>query len=123
MRSGVELEKFRRTILALPGPNSTTIALAGSTRIGRCATHTICYLRSPQSKFDNVYGCRESLLDGIKRATDVMVAGKVVLVVGYGDAGKGCCQSLRAFGARVLVAEADPINALQAAMEGEWMGP
>ena len=71
-----------------------------------------------KSKFDNLYGCRESLLDGIKRATDVMVAGKVALVAGYGDVGKGCCQSLRAFGARVLVAEIDPINALQAAMEG-----
>ena len=67
-----------------------------------------------------MYGCRESLLDGIKRATDVMVAGKVAFVAGYGDVGKGCCQSLRAFGARVLVAEIDPINALQAAMEGEW---
>ncbi|XP_065174577.1 adenosylhomocysteinase-like [Sycon ciliatum] len=71
-----------------------------------------------KSKFDNLYGCRESLLDGIKRATDVMVAGKVALVAGYGDVGKGCAQSLRAFGARVLVAEIDPINALQAAMEG-----
>jgi adenosylhomocysteinase len=71
-----------------------------------------------KSKFDNLYGCRESLVDGIKRATDVMLAGKVVLVAGYGDVGKGCCQALRAFGARVLVAEIDPINALQAAMEG-----
>jgi adenosylhomocysteinase len=71
-----------------------------------------------KSKFDNLYGCRESLVDGIKRATDVMLAGKVVLVAGYGDVGKGCCQALRAFGARVLVSEVDPINALQAAMEG-----
>lgn len=71
-----------------------------------------------KSKFDNLYGCRESLVDGIKRATDIMLAGKVCLVAGYGDVGKGCCQSLRAFGARVLVAEVDPIIALQAAMEG-----
>lgn len=71
-----------------------------------------------KSKFDNLYGCRESLLDGIKRATDIMVAGKVAVVAGYGDVGKGCAQSLRAFGARVIVTEVDPINALQAAMEG-----
>ncbi len=71
-----------------------------------------------KSKFDNLYGCRESLADGIKRATDIMVAGKVVLVCGYGDVGKGCCQSMRGFGARVLVTEIDPICALQAAMEG-----
>jgi adenosylhomocysteinase len=71
-----------------------------------------------KSKFDNLYGCRESLLDGIKRATDVMVAGKVAVVAGYGDVGKGCAQALRAFGARVLITEIDPINALQAAMEG-----
>lgn len=71
-----------------------------------------------KSKFDNLYGCRESLADGIKRATDIMVAGKVVLVAGYGDVGKGCAQSMRGFGARVLVTEVDPICALQAAMEG-----
>jgi len=71
-----------------------------------------------KSKFDNLYGCRESLVDGIKRATDVMLAGKVCLVAGYGDVGKGCAQALRGFGARVLVSEIDPINALQAAMEG-----
>jgi adenosylhomocysteinase len=71
-----------------------------------------------KSKFDNLYGCRESLLDGIKRATDVMVAGKVAVVCGYGDVGKGCAQSLRSQGARVLVTEIDPICALQAAMEG-----
>jgi adenosylhomocysteinase len=71
-----------------------------------------------KSKFDNLYGCRESLADGIKRATDVMVAGKVVVVAGYGDVGKGCCQSMRGFGARVIVTEIDPICALQAAMEG-----
>jgi adenosylhomocysteinase len=71
-----------------------------------------------KSKFDNLYGCRESLLDGIKRATDVMIAGKVAVVAGYGDVGKGCAQSLRGQGARVIVTEIDPINALQAAMEG-----
>eukprot|EP01130_Rhizamoeba_saxonica_P001752 TRINITY_DN11607_c0_g1_i1.p1 TRINITY_DN11607_c0_g1~~TRINITY_DN11607_c0_g1_i1.p1 ORF type:complete len:443 (-),score=129.36 TRINITY_DN11607_c0_g1_i1:48-1376(-) len=71
-----------------------------------------------KSKFDNLYGCRESLLDGIKRATDVMIAGKVAVVAGYGDVGKGCVQSLRGQGARVIVTEIDPINALQAAMEG-----
>jgi adenosylhomocysteinase len=71
-----------------------------------------------KSKFDNLYGCRESLLDGIKRATDVMVAGKIAVVCGYGDVGKGCAQSLRAQGARVIITEIDPINALQASMEG-----
>lgn len=71
-----------------------------------------------KSKFDNLYGCRESLVDGIKRATDVMVAGKLAVVCGYGDVGKGCAQSLRSLGARVLVTEIDPICALQAAMEG-----
>lgn len=71
-----------------------------------------------KSKFDNIYGCRESLVDGIKRATDVMVAGKVALVCGYGDVGKGCVQALKGLGATVLVSEIDPICALQAAMEG-----
>ena len=71
-----------------------------------------------KSKFDNLYGCRESLADGIKRATDVMVAGKVVVVAGYGDVGKGCSHSMKSYGARVLVTEIDPICALQAAMEG-----
>jgi len=71
-----------------------------------------------KSKFDNLYGCRESLVDGIKRATDVMLAGKVAVVAGYGDVGKGCAQSLRSYGARVIVTEIDPIIALQAAMEG-----
>ncbi|MDD4310311.1 MAG: adenosylhomocysteinase [Candidatus Cloacimonetes bacterium] len=71
-----------------------------------------------KSKFDNLYGCRESLADGIKRGTDIMVAGKVVMVCGYGDVGKGCAQSMRGFGARVIVSEIDPICALQAAMEG-----
>src|SRR5271166_5672644 len=71
-----------------------------------------------KSKFDNLYGCRESLVDGIRRGTDVMVAGKIAVICGYGDVGKGCSHSLRGFGARVIVTEIDPINALQAAMEG-----
>ena len=71
-----------------------------------------------KSKFDNLYGCRESLSDGLKRATDVMVAGKVVVVAGYGDVGKGCAQAMRGLGARVIITEIDPIIALQAAMEG-----
>jgi adenosylhomocysteinase len=71
-----------------------------------------------KSKFDNLYGCRESLVDGIKRATDVMVAGKVAVVAGYGDVGKGCAEALSSAGARVIVTEIDPINALQAAMRG-----
>merc|ERR1719275_582330 len=71
-----------------------------------------------KSKFDNLYGCRESLVDGIKRATDIMLSGKVAVVAGYGDVGKGCAQALRAFGSRVIITEIDPINALQAAMEG-----
>ncbi|HEY1601282.1 MAG TPA: adenosylhomocysteinase [Pirellulales bacterium] len=71
-----------------------------------------------KSKFDNLYGCRESLADGIKRATDVMVAGKVVVIAGYGDVGKGCARAMQSLGARVIITEIDPINALQAAMEG-----
>lgn len=76
-----------------------------------------------KSKFDNLYGCRESLGDGIKRATDVMIAGKVAVVCGYGDVGKGSAQSLRGLGARVIITEIDPINALQAAMEGFQVAP
>src|ERR1700735_4443061 len=76
-----------------------------------------------KSKFDNLYGCRESLADGIKRATDVMVAGKVAVICGYGDVGKGSAHSLRGMGARVVVTEIDPINALQAAMEGFEVAP
>jgi len=71
-----------------------------------------------KSKFDNYYGCRESLVDGIKRATDVMLAGKVAVVAGFGDVGKGCAESLKSYGARVIITEIDPINALQAAMAG-----
>lgn len=76
-----------------------------------------------KSKFDNLYGCRESLADGIKRATDVMIAGKVVVVLGYGDVGKGCAHSMRSYGARVIITEIDPICALQAAMEGFEVKP
>ncbi len=76
-----------------------------------------------KSKFDNLYGCRESLADGIKRATDVMIAGKVVVVCGYGDVGKGCAHSMRSYGARVIITEIDPICALQAAMEGFEVKP
>jgi len=76
-----------------------------------------------KSKFDNLYGCRESLADGIKRATDIMIAGKVVLVCGFGDVGKGCAQSMKGFGARVIITEIDPICALQAAMEGFEVKP
>ena len=71
-----------------------------------------------KSKFDNVYGCKESLADGLKRALDIMVAGKTVVICGYGDVGRGCAQSMRGYGARVIVTEIDPICALQAAMEG-----
>jgi adenosylhomocysteinase len=76
-----------------------------------------------KSKFDNLYGCRESLADGIKRATDVMIAGKVVVICGYGDVGKGCAKSMRSYGARVIVTEIDPICALQASMEGFEVKP
>ena len=76
-----------------------------------------------KSKFDNLYGCRESLADGLKRATDVMLAGKVVVVAGYGDVGKGCAHSMRSYGARVIITEIDPIIALQAAMEGFEVKP
>lgn len=74
-----------------------------------------------KSKFDNLYGCRESLLDGIKRATDIMIAGKTVVIAGYGDVGKGCAQAAQAMGAKVMITEIDPINALQAAMEGFYV--
>lgn len=76
-----------------------------------------------KSKFDNLYGCRESLIDGIKRATDVMIAGKIAVVAGFGDVGKGCAQALHGMGARVIVTEIDPINALQAAMAGYQVAP
>src|SRR5262249_12869251 len=71
-----------------------------------------------KAKFDNLYGCRESFIDGLKRATDIMIAGKVVVIAGYGDVGKGCAQSVSAYGGRVLIVEIDPICAYQAAMQG-----
>ena len=84
-----------------------------------CICHVYYSTRTVlQSKFDNLYGIRESFVDGLKRATDVMIAGKVALVCGYGDVGKGAAQGLRAYGARVIIAEIDPIIAQQAAMEG-----
>ncbi|XP_014643060.1 PREDICTED: adenosylhomocysteinase, partial [Ceratotherium simum simum] len=99
-------------------PQLLSDAESGSEISGPCLpTSPPCPI-SFQSKFDNLYGCRESLIDGIKRATDVMIAGKVAVVAGYGDVGKGCAQALRGFGARVIITEIDPINALQAAMEG-----
>jgi adenosylhomocysteinase len=76
-----------------------------------------------KSKFDNLYGCRESLIDGIKRATDVMIAGKTAVVAGFGDVGKGCAMALRSMGARVMITEIDPINALQAAVSGYQVLP
>jgi adenosylhomocysteinase len=71
-----------------------------------------------KSKFDNIYGCRESLADGIKRATEIMLAGKTVVICGYGDVGKGCAQSMDSYGCKVVITEIDPICALQASMEG-----
>ena len=76
-----------------------------------------------KSKFDNLYGCRHSLVDGLNRATDVMLAGKLCVVCGYGDVGKGCAQALRGQGARVVITEIDPIDALQASMEGYQVVP
>ena len=88
----------------------------------RCKRKAVCCVNVndsvTKSKFDNLYGCRESLVDGIKRATDVMIAGKIAVICGYGDVGKGCAQSLRGLGATVWITEIDPICALQAAMEG-----
>ena len=88
------------------------------TRASCCSRRSTSTTRSPSRKFDNLYGCRHSLIDGINRATDVMIGGKVAVVCGYGDVGKGCAESLRGQGARVIVTEIDPICALQAAMEG-----
>lgn len=83
---------------------------------------TLFYNPILQTKFDNLYGCKESLVDGIKRATDIMLAGKLCVVAGYGDVGKGSAQALKACGSRVVITEVDPINALQAAMEGTFRG-
>ncbi|MCX7590515.1 MAG: adenosylhomocysteinase [Kiritimatiellae bacterium] len=116
-------KRFHRIVPAIQGVSEETTT--GVNRL--CRMHAQGELLFPafnvnnavtKSKFDNLYGCRHSLIDGIFRATDVMVAGKVAVVAGYGDVGKGCCQSLRGQGARVIVTEVDPICALQAAMEG-----
>ncbi|AMP89345.1 adenosylhomocysteinase [Legionella pneumophila] len=116
-------QKYPQLLAAIKGVSEETTT--GVARLYEMAKHG--HLKIPainvnnavtKSKFDNLYGCRESLLDGLKRATDVMIAGKVALILGYGDVGKGCAQALRGQGATVLVAEIDPICALQAAMEG-----
>ena len=116
-------QKFPELLPAIKGVSEETTT--GVARLYEMAKHG--HLKIPainvndsvtKSKFDNFYGCRESLLDGLKRATDVMIAGKVALILGYGDVGKGCAQALRGQGASVLIAEIDPICALQAAMEG-----
>ncbi|RUR19260.1 adenosylhomocysteinase [Legionella sp. km535] len=116
-------QKYPHLLAGLKGVSEETTT--GVARLYEMARHG--HLKIPainvndavtKSKFDNLYGCRESLLDGLKRATDVMIAGKVALILGYGDVGKGCAQALRGQGASVLIAEIDPICALQAAMEG-----
>ena len=116
-------ERWRRTVAGMKGiSEETTTGVHRLYRMmekGELLVPAINVNDSvTKSKFDNLYGCRESLADGIKRATDVMIAGKVVVVAGYGDVGKGCSHSMRSYGARVLVTEIDPICALQAAMEG-----
>ncbi|GJL81450.1 MAG: adenosylhomocysteinase [marine bacterium B5-7] len=130
----VLFEQIRKRIAAQPGWYSNILTnIKGVTEETTTGVHRLYQmaergdLKFPainvndsvtKSKFDNLYGCRESLVDGIKRATDVMIAGKIALVMGYGDVGKGCAQSLRGLGATVWIAEIDPICALQAAMEG-----
>ena len=118
-----EPEKWHRTVAEWKGVSEETttgvhrlyqMQEAGELLVPAINVNDSC----TKSKFDNLYGCRESLADGIKRATDVMIAGKVVVVCGYGDVGKGCARSMRSYGARVIVTEIDPICALQAAMEG-----
>ncbi|MDZ7738308.1 MAG: adenosylhomocysteinase [Bacteroidales bacterium] len=116
-------EKWHRVVKELKGVSEETTTgvnrLYQMKKEGRLLAPAINVNDSvTKSKFDNLYGCRESLADGIKRATDVMIAGKVVVVCGYGDVGKGCAQSMRSYGARVIVTEIDPICALQASMEG-----
>ncbi|MGM0463491.1 MAG: adenosylhomocysteinase [Bacteroidota bacterium] len=116
-------EKWQRMVKELKGVSEETTTgvnrLYQMKKVGRLLAPAINVNDSvTKSKFDNLYGCRESLADGIKRATDVMIAGKVVVVCGYGDVGKGCAQSMRSYGARVIVTEIDPICALQASMEG-----
>ncbi|HNT87831.1 MAG TPA: adenosylhomocysteinase, partial [Candidatus Hydrogenedentes bacterium] len=116
-------ERWHRTVEGWVGVSEETTT--GVHRLYQMMAEGRLYTRAmnvndsvTKSKFDNLYGCRESLADGIKRATDVMVAGKVVVVAGYGDVGKGCAQAMRGLGARVIITEIDPICALQAAMEG-----
>ncbi|MBU3760098.1 MAG: adenosylhomocysteinase, partial [Candidatus Omnitrophica bacterium] len=116
-------ERFRHLLKEVRGLSEETTtgvhALERMVREGKLLVPAINVNDSvTKSKFDNLYGCRESLADGLKRATDIMVAGKVVVVAGYGDVGKGCAHSMRSLGARVIVTEIDPICALQAAMEG-----
>ncbi len=120
---GETLPKWHRTVAEWKGVSEETttgvhrlyqMQEAGELLVPAINVNDSC----TKSKFDNLYGCRESLADGIKRATDVMIAGKVVVVCGYGDVGKGCARSMRSYGARVIVTEIDPICALQAAMEG-----
>ncbi len=116
-------EKFRKAVAEWKGVSEETTT--GVHRLYRMAGEEKLLVPAinvndsvTKSKFDNLYGCRESLVDGIKRATDVMIAGKTAVVCGYGDVGKGCAQSLKSYGAKVVVTEVDPICALQAAMEG-----
>lgn len=118
-----DAQKWHRTVAEWKGVSEETttgvhrlyqMQAAGELLIPAINVNDSC----TKSKFDNLYGCRESLADGIKRATDVMIAGKVVVICGYGDVGKGCAHSMRSYGARVIVTEIDPICALQAAMEG-----
>ena len=108
-------------------PRRPPPACTGSTRCAEaarcCSRRSTSTTRSPSRKFDNKYGCRHSLIDGINRATDVLIGGKVAVVCGYGDVGKGCAESLRGQGARVIVTEIDPICALQAAMDGYQVAP
>jgi len=112
--------KYLKSVLGVSEETTTGVhALYQMLRNGKLKIPAINVNDSvTKSKFDNLYGCRESLADGIKRATDVMIAGKVVCVAGYGDVGKGCARSMKSYGARVLITEIDPICALQAAMEG-----
>ncbi|MEM9589362.1 MAG: adenosylhomocysteinase, partial [Planctomycetota bacterium] len=116
-------DRFPELLASVKGISEETTAgvhrLEALARSGRLQVPAININDSAtKSKFDNLYGCRESLADGVKRATDVMLAGKVAVVCGYGDVGKGCAHSLQRYGCRVIVTEIDPINALQAAMEG-----
>jgi adenosylhomocysteinase len=131
---GIILEALKETLINEPGKWKRVVAeLKGISEETTTGVHRLYQMMEngellvpainvndsvTKSKFDNLYGCRESLADGIKRATDVMIAGKVVVVCGYGDVGKGCARSMKSYGARVIVTEIDPICALQAAMEG-----